>query len=199
MNPKLMAAFALVAGLSALGGFWGARSLHADEKASHYAADSADLDRTRSYLRGDLDAAVESIRMIAADVTPENAEAKKAEREKALAEAMKPLQEDAYVLLVQGHLLCLDHIADTGGEPAQQFVQQSLYNRLGLAADEVARRREQTGLGHGGLLIGYLIAAASKTPADDIFKLKKEHAWPEIMRVKNVSVGELTKKLEGKD
>lgn len=199
MNRKLFAAFALVAAVAGSSGFLGARALQAEEKATHFAADSPDLDRTKAYLCEDIVSATQTLRMIAQDTTVENAEMKKAEREAAIGNALKPFQEDAQVLGLQGHLLCLDRIVDTGGEPAKQFIQQGLFERLKVSAEDVAKREQETGLGHGGTLIGYLIAAATKTPADDIFKLKKDHAWPEVMRAKGVTMGQLTSKLEGKD
>lgn len=193
MNRKTCAAFVLAVGLSAGAGFYGARALGAAEKTGHVEADAVELDRTKGYLQGHVSTAVSTLKQIANDATAESFEAKKAEREKAIEAAVKPFQEDAEILALQGHLLCLDRVADAQGEAAAQFIQAAVYTKVGADAAEVAKRLETTKLGHGGLILGYLVARVSKTPADEVFKGKEGHTWAEVMRLRGVTAQQIVK------
>ncbi len=199
MKHRTFVTFGLVAALTGGAGFVGGRALGAAEKKTHVEADSAEIDRTAGYLNATVNNAAARIKEIAGETTAENAEAKKQEREAALEATLKPLQEDGYTMVLQGHLLAVDSIADKTGAPAEQFIQENIYKKIGVEPQEVSKRREATGLGHGGIILGYLIAKVSKLPADTIFTSKEGKSWPEVMRARGVSVGQVVMVLEGKE
>jgi hypothetical protein len=200
MRGRTWIAFGLAVGLSASVGFAGARAMAAAAAKPHFEADAAEMDATQRYLQGQVAAAVEKMKKTAGETTAENSEANKKEREDAINAALKPLQDDSTVLLLQAHFLAIDSIADKTGEPAEQFIQQNIYDKLGIAAADVAKRRESSGLGHGGMLLGYLIAKVSKAPADEVFNAKQENrSWPEVMKLKNVTPTQVFQALENKD
>jgi len=194
---RMLGAFGLAVCISGGAGFAGARALAAAEKKTHFEADAAELSRSEAHVHGHLTTAVQTMKRIAQETTAENAEPNKEAREKALEATLKPLQEDSLTLLVQAHLLSLDSIADKSGEPAELFIQENVYKKLGVEAAEVAKRRETTGLGHGGLVLGYMIAKVSKTPADQVFAGKADHSWPEVMRTRKVTAADIVRALEG--
>ncbi len=196
MKNRIWVVAALSATIAGSAGFLGARGLAAAEKKPHMEADSAELDKTAGFLNGLVNNAVTAMKKIADGTTAENSEATKKDREAAIAKAIQPLQEESAVLLLQAHLLCLDSIADKTGEPAEQFIQENLYKKLGVEAADVAKRRETTGLGHGGLILGYLMAKVTKLPADTIFEAKKDQSWPEVMRSKNVTPTQIFQTLQ---
>lgn len=198
MRTTRLLTLSLALATAAGGGFLGGTAWSSIQKKPSFQADAGELDRTELFLRGQLTTAIGTMKQVASDTTAENAEPTKKEREQAIAGALRPLQEDVLVLMMQAHLLGVDSIADKTGEPAEQFLQQTLYDRIPVAADEVAARREKTGLGHGGLLMGYVVARIAKVPADDVFAQKMGKSWPEVLRLRGVSPQQLVQFLEGK-
>jgi hypothetical protein len=198
IHPRLLFTACLaVAILAGAAGFAGGRALSATEGGSHFQAGSRELDRSEAAIRRSLFEAGETIKAVSRSVTLANAEATKVEREGAMGAAIRPVQEDALLLLLQGHLLAIDNIADEGGAPAELFLQQVVYENLQVEAEEVARRRADTGLSHGGLILGYLTARVAGTTPDQIFSAKKDQSWPELLRERKVSVAALVKLLDG--
>ncbi|MFN3650434.1 MAG: hypothetical protein ACK47B_12725 [Armatimonadota bacterium] len=198
MRNRALAVIGLVACLSGSAGFFGGRALAAAEPKSHYESDVADLDRTEKYLCGHLSTAVQTLKRIASETTPENAETEKQARETAIGAALQPFQEDSFILLLQTHFLALDNLADKGGEPVEQFLKQALYPKLELTPEEVLKHRESSGLGHGGLILAHLVARISKTPVEKVLEDKKNRAWPEVMRLHKVTAGQIGFALEDK-
>jgi hypothetical protein len=198
MSRTTILAFCLAVSLSAAAGFAGARAMSAAEKKTNVDADTIELDRTAKFLEGHLMGAVSTMKQIARDTTAENIESEKAQREKAINDSLKPLQEDTFVLLFQGHFLNLDSVVDKTGAPAEQFIQQGIYDKLKVDAAEVAKRREATGMGHGSLILGYVIAKIANKPADEIFAAKKDRSWAEVMRIRGISPAQVTTALEAK-
>ncbi len=191
MNRNTIVAFTLAIGLSGAAGFFGACALGAAEKPAGFEKDSRELTLTEEMARRDLAVAVGELRRIAQETTPENFEPGKARREQAFETALKPLQEDSGLLLLQAHLLSLTHVAEEAGAPAEQHLQQAIYDRLQVPAAEVAKRKEATGLGHGGLILGYLTAKVAKLSPEEVFAEKKSKSWAELLRAHNISASEL--------
>lgn len=179
-------------------GFAGGRALSADERGGHFQAGSRELDRTEASIRRSLFEAGETIKGISRKVTLLNAEATKQERERAMEAAIRPVQEDLYLVLLQGHLLAIDNLADEGGPLAEAFLQQVVYATLEVEEEEVARRQEESGLSHGGLILAYLAARVSRTPADEIFEAKQAQSWAELLRERKISVVDIVNLLEGR-
>lgn len=196
MDRKSVAWCAAVV-LAALVGVAGGRALEAADKRSNYEADSRELTLTEEMARRDLATAAGAIRKIAQESTAENYEPTRVAREKAIEEAVRPIQEDAALMLLQAHLLSLSQVADKSGEPAEQFLQQAIYDKLQVTREDVAARREKTGLGHGGLILGYVVAKLAKAPADEIFAEKKERSWAELLRSRNISTAQILSAVRG--
>lgn len=196
MERKSMAWGAAVV-LAASLGVAGGRALEAADKRSHFDADARELTLTEELARRDLATASGLLRRIAQEASAETFEATKVAREKAIEETVRPIQEDAALLLIQAHLLCLSQVADKSGEPAEQYLQQIIYDKLQVTKEEVATRLEKTGLGHGGLILGYVVAKLAKAPADEIFALKKDRSWAELLRSRNISPQQILSALQG--
>ena len=196
MKNRTLVAFALAVCVSGGAGFAGAQALQAAEKKTHFEADADELTRTENLLKAHITTASSTMKQIAQETKADDIEAKKQEREQALNAALKPLQDDTLVMLIQAHLLSIDSVADKTGEPAEQFIHEFVYKKLNLEPAEVAKRREATGLGHGGLILGYLTAKVAKLPADQIFTAKEGRSWPEVMRAHKVSVSDVVQVLQ---
>jgi len=177
--------------LAAAGGFLGGHALSAAEKKGHFDADSEELTRSQAHLQTSIATAVSSMKNIARETTLANVEATKEQREADINSSLKPLQEEGLLLMLQTHLLCVDHIADESPEMVGPFLRAGIYDKLGVSADEVEKRREATGLGHGGLILGYLVAKQSGKPADAVFALKSGKSWSEVLQAMNISAAKL--------
>lgn len=191
LNRNTFVAFALAVGLSGAAGFFSACALGAAEKPAGFEQDSRELTLTEEMARRDLAAAVGALRRIAGEATAKNFEADKARREREFEAALKPLQDDSVLLLLQAHLLSLTRVADEAGDAAEQQLQQAIYDRLKVPAAEVAKRKETTGLGHGSLILGYLTAKVARMPAEEVFAEKKNKSWAELLRAHNLSASEI--------
>jgi len=177
--------------LAGAGGFLGGRALGAAEKKGHFDADSDEMTRTQVHLQTSIATAVSTMKGIAKETTLANAETTKEQREQAINSSLKPLQEEGLLLMLQTHLLCVDHIADESPDMVGPFLRTGIYDKLGVSAEEVDKRREATGLGHGGLILGYLVSKQSGKPADAVFALKAGKSWPEVLQALNVSAAKL--------
>jgi hypothetical protein len=149
------------------------------------------MDRTQAHLQTSIATTVNTMKSIAKETTLANAEAGKQQREQAINGSLKPLQEEGMLLMLQTHLLCVDQMADESPEMVGPFLRATIYDKLGVAPEEVEKRREATGLGHGGLILGYLVAKQSGKPADAVFALKAGKSWSEVLQTLNVSAAKL--------
>ena len=74
-----------------------------------------------------------------------------------------------------------------------------LSKQLGVPINELVSRQEKSGLGLGGVVMGYAIAKASKQAPDEIFANKMDNkSWPEVMRARQVTVTQLQQVLDDK-
>lgn len=183
--------------LAALIGIAGGRALEAADKRSHYEADSRELTLIEDMARRDLATTAGTLRRIALDCTAENFEPTRVARDKAIEDAIRPIQDDAALLYLQAHLLSLSQVADKSGEPAEQFLQQAIYDKLQVSKEDVTARREKTGLGHGGLILGYVVAKLAKATPDEIFGEKKDRSWAELLRSRNISPAQILSAVRG--
>src|SRR5207302_519625 len=120
------------------------------------------------------------------------------EREKQIGQALQPIFEDAQVLFIQTFLLAMDNAVDTGGAPAEGVIAGHLAKQLDVPLADFVGREEKSGLGLGGVALGYAIAKASKVPADEIFANKADNrSWPELMRYRQVTLTQLQGVLGG--
>lgn len=183
--------------LAASLGVAGGRALEAADKLSNYESDSRELTLTEEMGRRDLATAAGMLRRIAQQSTADNFEPTRVAREKAIEEALRPIQEDAALMLIQAHLLSLSEVADKSGEPAEEFLQKGIYDKLQVTKEDMAARKEKTGLGHGGLILGYVVAKIAKAPADEIFAEKKDRSWAELLRSRNISAAQILTAIRG--
>jgi hypothetical protein len=190
-TQKLVGGALLLVALAGSGGFLGGRALGAAEKKSNFDADAAELTRTQKSIEASLGVAVGNLRDAAKATTVANSEATKEQREKAINEALKPVHEETLILMLQTHLLSVDAMADDSPEMIKPFLQAQVYDKHGVGAAEVEARREATGLGHGGLILGYLVARESGKTADQVFTLKNGKSWSEVFRATNVSASKI--------
>ena len=190
MNLKTLGVIALACVLSAGAGFQAANVRAAAEK-THYERDEGDLDLTRDQLINEINGLTDRYKEIARniDVPNENDQTRKA-REKAIGEALKPLQLDLYVLLLQAHALSLDTLVDKGGPGIEFFVwQKLLIDGLGAKSDDLKKFAAQADVGYGGLMLGYAIATAAKVTPSEVFTHKADNAasWLAAMQKYNLT------------
>jgi hypothetical protein len=189
-KKKLIGGVALAVVVAGAGGFFGGHALGAAEKNANFTADAAEMTRTQSAIHVTLANAVNNLKDVAKGATLATAETQKTQREQAINEALRPVQEELFLLMLQTHLLCADNMADESPEQLRPFL-QSVYDKSGVSAAEVEARQTATGLGHGSLLMGYRIAKESGKTPDEVFALKKDKSWAEVLRLTNVSVAKL--------
>jgi hypothetical protein len=180
----------LAAVVAGAGGFFGGRALGAAEKKTNFDADAAEMTRTQTAMQATIATAVNNLKDVARGATLATAETNKAQREQAINEALKPVQEELFLLMLQTHLLCADNMADDSPEQVRPFL-QTVYDKSGVGAAEVDARQAATGLGHGGLLMGYRIAKETGKTPDEIFTQKKDKSWSEVLRLNNVTAVKL--------
>ena len=72
--------------------------------------------------------------------------------------------EDAYVLLIQSFLLAIDNASDKGGEAVENQFLLFCSMKTGVPLKEIVARQEKSGLGIGGVILGYAIAKAWQRP-----------------------------------
>jgi len=113
---------------------------------------------------------------------------------------LQPVLEDAYLLLVQTFMLAIDSAADSGGQATENQFLLFLSTKMGISVKEVVAREEKSGLGLGGVLLGYSIAKAANVAPDEIFANKADNkSWPEVMRARQVTLAQLQAVLEDKN
>jgi hypothetical protein len=189
-RTKLFGGVLLAVVVAGAGGFLGGHALGAAEKKTNFEADAIELTRSQVALQATLANAVSNLKDVAKGATLATAETNKVRREQAINDALKPAQEEMFLLMLQTHLLCADNMADQSPEQVRPFL-QAVYDRSGVGAAEVEARQAATGLGHGSLLMGYRIAKETGKTADEIFALKKDKSWSEVLRLTNVSAAKL--------
>ncbi len=187
----LAVALALVCG--SLGGW----AVAAQQK--HFDRDAAEMDRTTEVLVSRVRGINEKLKTLARGVTADKLEDPEKKFEKQLGESLQPFLEDANVLFIQTFLLAMDNAIDSGGAAVEGFFLAEFSKRVGAPAKELTERQEKSGLGVGGVVLGYAIAKAANVSADEIFANKADNkSWPEVMRARQVSLAQLQELFEDK-
>lgn len=199
MRHRMMLIAALSVGLAGAAGFCGGRAVGAAQAANQYDASVGEMLRTESYLRGHLTNAVNAYQRIAGEANLQNLDERKAERERAIQQAIQPLQEDLIILSLHAHLMVLDRAIDESGGLLEQFLQEKLLTPLGYPADEVAARRRETKLSFGNLALGFVIANAANTGSAELFQSKGERSWAQVMRERGVTIGQIFERFQRLD
>jgi len=189
-NKGLFGGILLAIVVAGAGGFVGGHALGAAEKKSNFDADAAEMVKTQAAMQITLATAVNNLKDVARATTLANAEPNKAQREKAITDALKPLQEEMFLLMLHAHLLSADSMADENPEALRPLL-QTVYQKAGVGLAEVDARQTATGLGHGSLIMGYQIAKETGKTPDQIFDLKKDKSWAEVLRLTNINVTKL--------
>jgi hypothetical protein len=161
---------ALLAAALCFSAFLGARSVAQELAASNFAKDVTEFDRTRDQVAASFVARADTLKQIAREVAPEQkGEGEKKELDRRIETTLQGVFQDTYALALQTHLLALDHAVDKGGAAAEGPMLGMLATKFKVPIAEIVDRREKTGLGLGGVMLGYAIAVAAKVPADEIF------------------------------
>jgi hypothetical protein len=193
MNLKKPCRTALIVLALCGSAFLGARTLAQEAAPSNYDRDAAEFDRTRDAVSARLTAMAEALKQSARDATPQkDAEEDKKERNARIEKALQSFFQDTYVLALQTHLLTLDSMVDHGGAAVEGAVLGTFAARLKVPIAELVDRREKSGLGLGGVALGYAIARAAEVPADEIFTNKQgSRTWLDIMSSRQVTLEKL--------
>jgi len=193
MKQRLSFRSTALAAALCLSAFLGARSV-AQEVASNYARDVAEFDRTRDQVAANYVAKLDTLKQLAREVAPdEKGEGGKKELDRRIEMTIQGIFQDTYALALQTHLLALDHTVDKGGAATEGPVLGMLATKFKVPIAELVDRREKTGLGLGGVMLGYAIAVAAKVPADEIFTNKQgSRTWMDVMALRQVTLQQLT-------
>jgi hypothetical protein len=194
MKPRPSYRGALLAAALCLSAFLGARSVAQELAAGNFARDAAEFDRTRDQVAANFVAKADTLKQIAREVPPgEKGEGEKKELDRRIEMTIQGLFQDTYALALQTHLLALDHAVDTGGAATEGPMLGMLATKFKVPIAELVDRREKSGLGLGGVALGYAIALAAKVPADEIFTNKQgNRTWMDVMAHRQVTLQQLT-------
>jgi hypothetical protein len=173
-------------------GWVGGRSSLAAEAGKNYDADAGEMDRTQEVIVGHVRGMNEQLKTMARAATLDNLQDPDKKREKEVQALLGPVLQDSQVLFVQAILLSIDNAVDRGGAAAEGALLGHFSKRLDVPIRDLVSRQAKTGLGLGGVVMGYAIAKAGNVPADELFTNKMDNkSWPEVMRARQVSVTQL--------
>jgi hypothetical protein len=194
MRLRLSYRGALLAAALCLSAFLGARSVAQEAATSNFAKDVVEFDRTRDQVAANFVAKVDTLKQIAREVGPEEkGDGDKKELDQRIGVTLQGLFQETYALALQTHLLSLDNAVDKGGAAAEGPMLGMLATKFKVPIAEIVDRREKSGLGLGGVMLGYAIALAAKVPADEIFTNKQgNRSWMDVMADRQVTLQQLT-------
>jgi hypothetical protein len=180
--------------------FLGARTIAQESAARNYDRDVREFDRTRDQIAANFVARADTLKQIAREAAPRpEGPANKKELDARIETAFQRLFRDAVALALQTHLLALDHMVDEGGAAAEGPVLGMLATRFKVPIAEIIDRRKKSGLGLGGVALGYAIALAAGVPADEVFTNKQgDRTWLDVMEDRQVSIGQIQAVFEDK-
>lgn len=182
----------MAAGLC-LSAFMGARTVAEEMAAKNYERDVAEFDRTRDQLAANFVGKADTLKQIAREVTPgKEGGGEKKEIDARIEKVLQGLFQDTFALALQTHLLALDHMVDTGGPAAEGPMLGMLATKFKVPIAEIVDRREKSGLGLGGVALGYAIAVAAGVPPDEIFTNKQgNRSWLDVMSHRQVTLEQI--------
>lgn len=182
----------LFAALVWAGGYHSGRATAAAAAPTNFERDSAEMDRTTEMLVNRIRGMNDTLKKLAAEVTPELLTDKEKKRDRKIQDTLAPLLEDTQVLFIQTYMLAVDSAMDKGGADTQAAFAGHFAKKLEVPLNEFIGRQDKHELGVGGVLLGYAIAKAAKVAPDEIFTNKMDNkSWVEVMRARQVTVTQL--------